>query len=136
MLSFHGVYVDSHAREIRDALALAMGIPLRKCSRSGWSRSQDDNCRLKSSGKELTATTLGGDSDSCGDGCRQAIETRAYQVSTPSESRQVLDTLNYERLILPDVRSSTNVTLSKNHEHTTTDQMNAAITWLRRDGAH
>ena len=67
----------------------------------------------------------------------KAIETRAYQVSTPSsESRQVLDTLNYERLILPDVRSSTNVTLSKNHEHTTTDQMNAAITWLRRDGAH
>ena len=32
LLSFHGVLVDSHAREIRDALALAMGRPLRKCS--------------------------------------------------------------------------------------------------------
>ena len=138
LLSFHGVHVDSHAREIRDALALAMGRPLRKCSRSGWSWSQYDNRRLKGSGKEPTATTLRGYAYGCEDGCRQAIEARAHQVSTPSssENRPVLDTLNYERLILPDVRSSTNVILSKNHEHTTTDQMNAAITWLRRDGAH
>ena len=100
--------------------------------------SQYDNCRLEGSGKEPTFTTLGGNTYGREDGCRQAIETKAHQVSTPpaSENRPGLDTLNYERLILPDLRSSTNVILSNNHEHTTTDQMNAAITWLRRDGAH
>lgn len=39
-----------------------------------------------------------------------------------------------------EVNHGHQVTLSENHEHhqfiTLTDQMNAAITWLRRDGAH